>query len=84
MKLISKVVATALAASLIVPAAFAATTSTGTLAAKSHVAAMKTMKGMKGKGMKAKGMKGKGMKGKGMKAKGMKAKGMKGGMKKGM
>ena len=66
MKLISKVVATALAAALVVPTAFAAT-NTGTLAAKSHVAAMKKM-GMKKMGMK-KGMKGKGMKG------------MKGGMK---
>ena len=49
MKLISKITATVLAASLVIPAAFAATT-TGTLATKSHVAAMKKM-GMK-KGMK--------------------------------
>ncbi len=66
MKLISKVVATALAAALVVPTAFAAST-TGTMTTKSHVAAMKKMSGMKGmkkgkmsgmKGMKMGGMKG--------------------------
>jgi hypothetical protein len=42
MKLISKIAATALAAALVVPAAFAATH--GTLGTTHHVAAMKTMK----------------------------------------
>jgi hypothetical protein len=54
MNVISKIAATALAASLIVPTAFAATTH-GTLASKSHVSAMKKM--MKKKMMMKKPMK---------------------------
>ena len=82
MKLISKIAATVLAASLVVPAAFAATTS-GTPATTSHVAQMKKMamkKGMKKASMK-KGMKKmstkKGMKKAAGKKMGMKKMGMK-------
>ena len=78
MKLISKIAATVLAASLVVPAAFAATTS-GTPATTSHVSAMKKM-AMKKMGMK-KGMKKMSMK-KGMKKTSMKKMGMKKSMKK--